>query len=618
MKGLNAPVIFLLLVFSFGCLPSSDNNAAFFFTDHVGRAEADYDRDRFLSVRKDGLLSAPITLQAETRISLTPPLPSRLSFTVQLPQQPILRYAIAVKTLGDPDDWAAVEFRLSVTGGAEMRTVFVEGVDRSRPNRWMDRQVDLAPWSGQNVRLTFETKLRPPANRDPGTLERILPLWGNPVLVGAKRAGERPNLVLISVDCLRADHVGTYGYHRETTPNIDKLAADGVVFETAISTSSWTIPAHMSMFTGLLPSFHGVTKIHKLDGAIPYLPELLARSGYHTSGVASWVYLSQAFGFERGFHIYEALVREETRANEVVDVAIEQARRGEPQSQFLFLHLFDPHAPYLPKRELLDRFGPRPADISDLHDEILRAGAAANEVKTKELVQLYDSEIAYVDKELGRFFDELKAMGLYHRSLIMLTADHGEAFYEHDHWQHTESLYEEIVRVPLIVKWPQPSPKGRVKEPVSQVDIFASLLEVAGIPPPPTSARDLARFVREKARASDLEPAISEVTWSSPNNETAKISFRTGERKYIATLSRSAGGEGVSRLVEEELYDLVNDPRETRNLLPEAATDAGSFRRQMWTFLDKAKRSREGRRSQPVELDEATRERLRALGYTWH
>jgi len=373
------------------------------------------------------------------------------------------------------------------------------------------------------------------------------------------------------------------------------------------------------MLTGLLPSFHGATKERKLAPSIPYLPEILAANGYHSSGVATWIYLSQIFGFERGFHIYKVLDDEATRADTVVDAGLELIHRAKDQNQFLFLHVLDAHAPYLPTRDFMERFGPRPKDISDLYDRIMKTGKPASDEDTGALIRLYDAEIAYTDRALGRLFRELKTLGLYEKSLIVLTADHGEAFFEHGHWQHTETLYEEIVRVPLIVKWPEPSPRTRVEDLVSLIDIFPTVLQAAGLSPTTTSAVNLGRYVGEGKEPSASPMAVSEVGSWSPNGTSMKISFRTEELKYMATLVGPPGeGVSLSQLRQEELYDLAKDPGERQNLLLDSPGDAEAFRRRMETFLEKAERVREERLGQTVVLDEAVKERLRSLGYVEH
>jgi arylsulfatase A-like enzyme len=584
--------------------------------DRLDGAETDFDPVQFRSVRKDGLLSSPVTLAGETRRSLTPPLPSRLTYRVDVPSDPILSFAIGATPLGDGPLAAAVDFLVHVDPPGNEDPIFSATLQRHQSNQWMANAVDLSPWSGQRVTLTFETKTRTAE----ATQQPILAAWGDPVLASspAKLAKQaKPNLILISIDCLRADHLGTYGYERNTSPNLDRFAEDGVVFETAVSTSSWTLPTHMSMMTGLMPSFHGATKWEKLDRSVPYLPEMLAEHGYQTTGVASWVYVSQIYGFERGFDVYRVL--EDPTAQDVIDAAIEQLRMKKGQNHFLFIHLLDPHWPYLPPSDFLARFGPRPRDISDLQDLILRAEPPPSETERDEIIRLYDGEIAFTDQELGRFFEQLKALGLYDNSLIIVTADHGEAFYEHGHWQHSQTLYEEIIRIPMIVKWPGDGLKGRIRAQVSQVDIFPSLLQAAGIEPPMTEFFSLRDLADSERRGSEERMVMSEVTWRSPNETSMKVSFRTERLKFLATLAGPVGDDlGVSETRQEELYDLVADPHERANLAAERSEELTSFRSRVRSFIDGARAQRSTRQGQQIELDEELLERLRALGYVDH
>lgn len=607
-------VYVLLGVCAFGCeRPIED---PYFFAEHVQTATAAYDRTAFDSFRKGTALSGQITFEEDSRQSLIPPFPSRVAFDLLVPDgAPALQLGVGVKVLDDSDVWPAVEFRLSIDTGREEELLFQEDVDRSRPNRWIDRELDLTRWAGKNVRLTFETRLRRRAGRIPWTARRILPAWGNPFLSAASLDDRPSPLILISIDCLRSDHVGAYGYLRDTTPNLDRLAAEGTLFETSISTSSWTLPSHLSMLTGLYPSLHGGTKWHKLDPSIAYLPELLARRGYLTTGVVSWVYLSPIYGFDRGFHEYRVVSDLDTRAEEVIDAAILQVRKGAAVPHFLFIHLFDPHWPYSPPAEFLDRFGPRPGDLSDLQDRTASREPPKDKDEREDIVRLYDAEIAYTDFQLGRFIQELKSAGLYEGALILVTADHGEAFFEHGHWQHSASLYDEIVRVPLIVKWPRSSPSARVGARVSQIDIFATLASAAGIAGPWGEAQDLEVY-RNQSSDTARNATISEVSWKSPNGNFLKISFRTDQEKYVAILEGPPGDElDLSRIREEELYDLTSDSAERKNLTL-SRSDLEGFRAWLRAYLRAAWESRIKTGGVPVKLDHATRERLRSLGYT--
>jgi arylsulfatase A-like enzyme len=419
---------------------------------------------------------------------------------------------------------------------------------------------------------------------------------------------------LISIDCLRADHVGAYGYERNTTPRIDVFADEAVLFETAVSTAPMTPPSHMSMFTGLFPSLHDGSKFAKLALSVPYVPKILSQAGYQTDALVTGAYLSQTYGFERGFHLYRLDHRSPAAAT--VDQAIELLRLSSGRNQFLFVHLIDAHWPYQPPEKLIERFHPRPPDLAELNQKIVNNEPPSTPEEIDRVVALYDSEIASADEALGQLLDEMKIMGLYDRSLIILTADHGEAFYDHGHWQHSRTLYEELVRIPLIVKWPGQSPKGRVRSQVSQVDIFTTVLTSAGLSPPPSDGIDLLEFVSGTAEATKRRRVISENAWRSPNGWARKISIRTEKQKYIVTLAGAPGIEPTeSDLQSEELYDLIQDPNERNDLLAESSSGSEPFRRELGNYLSRARKLRASRRAESIVEDPTTRERLKSLGY---
>jgi len=568
-------------------------------------------------VREQPHTWAPVTLEDETRRGFASTLSSDLSVAVDVPRQPRLRFAIAVATL-DNEHWSPIRFRILANTGEEESVVFAETVARRDRNRWLSQEIDLGPWADSTVRLTFETRARAAASTDATETQTLVTLWGNPVLVSADCCEERPPIVLISIDCLRADHVGAYGYERDTTPHIDAFADDAVLFETAVSTAPMTLPSHTSMFTGLFPSRHDGSKWAKIDSTTPYLAEILSRAGYQTDALVTGAYLSQDYGFERGFDFY--FMDYPSPAAETVDQGIELLRLGEGADQFLFLHLIDAHWPYQPPEELRDRFVTQPSDIGPLLHKIVNHEPPSSPREVEQVIGLYDSEILSIDTALGRFFDAMKSMGLYDRSLIILIADHGEAFYGRGHWQHSQTLHEELIRIPLIVKWPDtPSegwPRGRIPNQVSQVDLFPTILSAAGITPPTSDGLDLREFVEQTAEAKKERSLISENAWRSPIGWARKLSIRTDRLKYIVSLSAPPGVEPTEEHVEhEELYDLVADPDERVNLLDEADFDVEPFRRELASYLGDARAMRASRDSEGIVEDETTLERLRSLGY---
>ncbi|HJS73211.1 MAG TPA: sulfatase-like hydrolase/transferase, partial [Vicinamibacteria bacterium] len=416
-------------------------------------------------------------------------------------------------------------------------------------------------------------------------------------------------LILISIDCLRADHVGAYGYERDTTPALDALAKDGVVYEDAVSVSSWTLPTHMSMLTGVLPTQHGLRHDQKRFASVPYLPEILARKGYETIGIVSSLLLTPTFGFDEGFDRYHALV--DVPAASLVDHAIREVAVPDGRSRFLFLHLFDAHWPYQPPPELLTRFGPRPKDISDLLKKVIDRRPPAGPDEVEELKRLYDAEIFAADRELGRFFQALKDAGRYDRALIVVTADHGEGFYEHGFWQHSEVIYSEVTRVPLIVKWPENVRRGRESRVVDQLHLFPTILEAASLETP---------LARKGLAAAEEAEALTEITWEGNETRGAamKIAIRKGPLKYVATFEGDVSDpKFVSRLVREELYDRSRDPGETNDLYGKtaAASSRSGFQSDARRFLEEVRARRSSDPARAIVLDEETRERLRALGY---
>ena len=272
------------------------------------------------------------------------------------------------------------------------------------------------------------------------------------------------NVVLITLDTTRPDHLGVYGYERATSPTLDMLAAESQVFDNAYSTSSWTLPAHASLFTGMLPTSHGADK--DPDGAlvlsaavetpeswkiyranaprddVQTLAEVLKGAGYATGAVVGGPWMKRVFGLGRGFDSYddENVVADGRAAGEVT----ERARtwlRAQKTPFFLFLNYFDPHTPYTAPTPYVKRvLGAEPFSRDASQDQ--------------KALLLYDAEIRYTDDQIALLFLELRRLGLYDSSWIVVTADHGELFGEHDRHGHGVTLDQEVVRIPLIVKPP--------------------------------------------------------------------------------------------------------------------------------------------------------------------
>ncbi len=588
----------------------SPPEATYFFTDHVEET------------RGHTASASAVTLGDETRLSLVAPLGSKTTFTSSVPVGAKLIFGIGVALPQGDVLPARVEFRIQAETGNRRETVFSEIVPRYRPNQWEDREVDLRSWSRATVRFTFETQpLVPRTERSAGPA-RVLEhhqaaaSWGNPVLSGTTHNGQPPfKLILISIDCLRADHVGFAGYSRDTTPRLDELAARGTVFDNAVSAAPETLPSHTSMLTGMPPSLHGATKWHKLPPTVPFLPEILAGEGFQVDAVVTGAYLSQSFGFERGFHTFRFL--DQPGAEATIDAALDLLQRAEGQDQFLLIHLFDPHWPYRPPRDLVDKFGPRPTDISGLLDNVYdQANPPKRPEEIEEVVNLYDAEVFYSDREIGRFLDAMRSSNLLESAFVLVVGDHGEAFFEHELWQHTLTLYEEMIRVPLLVKWPGAGNSNRIGAPTSHMDLFPTILKAAGIDPPPSKGQDLRELAGSTETPRNPRLIISEGGWRTEDVSHSFFAFRAEPLKYLAHLERSFGEAwSAARIVSEELYDLHHDPQERFDLKNERRADLDAFRESLRAYLIEVDEVGTRQKSEEILMDKSVEDRLRRLGY---
>ncbi|MBK7878691.1 MAG: sulfatase [Planctomycetes bacterium] len=435
---------------------------------------------------------------------------------------------------------------------------------------------------------------------------------------GSPASQRRPNVLLVSIDTLRADHLGCYGYPRDTSPNLDRIARDGVCFERAVSTTSWTLPAHVSMLTGLPISVHGIcddrlwSRTDAIGRRIPpplrgtFVSETLQAAGYATAGFFSFDFLDSIYGFGLGFDAWERcgadvfsdpelrdeflalraagefaaiegfLERNAARMErgrrttpETLDRAIawlDQHERDEPKDPFfLFVHLFDVHDPYKPPPEY-DRFGD-PAysgsidgRIDTSKNEVLYTGLSRADIARR--ISLYDGGIAFVDHQLGRLFDRLGALGVDENTLVIVTSDHGEEFFEHGRQGHHRQLYMESLHVPLLMRWPARFPADRrVEGTVGLIDIVPTVLAAAGVRAPnPLSGADLAPFARgEQANGGRMYVSLL-------NLFEARGAGQDQAHKRIESLIRGDEQVLVSWCQDQapriESWDLAEDPRE--------------------------------------------------------
>jgi len=432
----------------------------------------------------------------------------------------------------------------------------------------------------------------------------------------------RPSIVLIIVDALRADRLGCYGYSRPTSPHLDALAAEGMVFTDAMAQAPETASSLPSLMTGWRAHEHGVgwaqrgDEVYARTTRLPTLAEILHRRGYATAAFCANPIIGPATGMARGFEEFDYPIGKlpvwrHGSASDVNRCALEWLgrRRFRNKPFFLYLHYIDPHNLYRPPSEfcLFGRPGYTAEDervnvelnlVFDpgvdqaATDQALAKHALSRDDVTR-MSDLYDGEVRCADHAIGELLQQLRDAGLYEHTIIIVTADHGEAFLEHDQLEHGGALYQELIRVPLVMRFPGLPGGRRVSELVESTDIAPTVLEAAGLEEvPPMSGRSLYSYL---ARGSPIpeRPAVAELA------ARRAYAVRLGHLKLITSPDR------------RELYDLARDPRECSNLASAQPKEVARLATALQQELARrpAAKGREQRLS-PKEL-----KALRALGY---
>lgn len=404
-------------------------------------------------------------------------------------------------------------------------------------------------------------------------------------------------LLLISIDTLRPDHLGAYGYDRPTSPQIDRFARDAVRFDTVIASAPSTLPSHASIFTSLPVSRHGAflsLQAPLADGHVT-LAELLREAGYETAAFHGGAQMAERFGLGQGFSTYEEV---DGPFVETLERARAWLTEHGEERFFLFLHTYAVHHPYTPAEATIELFdegydGPLPDHVSvELLKRINRGQLETSKEDRAHIERAYDAEIREMDRDLGRFFDWLKAHGLYERALVVLTSDHGEEFGEHG-WVgwHAHTLYDEVLRVPLLIKLPLSAHGGSTVDAMARgVDLAPTVLDLLGLP------------AADSFEGVSLSPRIRGEGGSVP----AAVSER--DHQPVTTAVRTERW----KLIEGKLFDLAADPSETT---PRPDALHRDVRTRLGEEMSRVSRARAQDESGPTTLDPKTEAQLRALGY---
>jgi arylsulfatase A-like enzyme/predicted negative regulator of RcsB-dependent stress response len=391
------------------------------------------------------------------------------------------------------------------------------------------------------------------------------------------------NVVLISVDTCRADYLGCYGHAGRTTPNIDQIAGQGVIFKNVVTAAPMTLPAHCSMLTGKIPPYHGVhdNLDYRLAESEVTLAEILKEDGFVTGGIISASVLGSQFGIGQGFDTFNDRFEKagmdslmvERRGGQSTRLALDWLGRHKDERFFLFLHYFDPHFDYVPPEPFASEFADNP----------------------------YAGEIAYTDYCIAQVIQKLKELGLFDSSLIIITGDHGEMLGEHGELTHGYFIYESAIKVPLIFKLPGQNKPKEIKEVVGLVDIVPTVCGLLDIgPPPQVQGKDLRPYLFGKSVVSGERHVYTESLIPTKYSANTLLGVVTDKLKYIQT-------------TRPELYDLAKDRQESENLINQSPQRARILQDRLRKILEESVPT-SGSSSKTL-LDEEARKRLESLGY---
>ena len=418
----------------------------------------------------------------------------------------------------------------------------------------------------------------------------VRPQFSGTTVQAAPPPSGAPNIVFITLDTVRADHLSAYGYSRPTTPNIDRFAKSGVLFENAIAPTSWTLASHASMFTGLLPQQHGADWSVSVASNPWTLAEILRARGYETAGfVANDLYLEKGWGIAQGFQTYDdcSLSLRYNLAQTFIGNAIIQPlyqslwrytafdRRDAQQIHagvfdwyrhhshvpfFLFINYFDTHLPYIISKTHSDRFGKASNALARELVFCQKPGqdpTPFNAEQRRSLIDAYDNCLAYLDNQVGKLLEFLRRSPEWRNTIVIITSDHGEEFGKHDSYSHGHNLYRGGLDVPLIIAGPGVPQGVRVNHVVGARQLFSTVLDLAGGGKTPFSRTSLARFWNPEFKPMPFDNAVvSElVPLNDPDGRDTMISLTTPEYQYIA-----------HRDGRQELYNWTADPEEQNNL----------------------------------------------------
>jgi arylsulfatase A-like enzyme len=464
----------------------------------------------------------------------------------------------------------------------------------------------LKAYSGRSITLKFESKTEAKYLSETPTLA-----VSNPIVTTDNKFPERlvRHIFIITADALRADHLGCYGYNRPTSPSIDLFSKDAVLFENAISQGAATLPSTASLFTSVYPSAHKTdVNNSKLPEIFLTLPEMMTAKGYLTSGFVQNEFLNPPHGLADGFswYLYDKFGY---HTEQRLIPALEWITDMRDLPTFCFFHMLHPHSPYIPPPDIANLFHVSLSPLASSNKKLVEMdskGIILSKEEREQLMTLYDGEILHLDRIFASFIERLKQLHIYDESLIIFLSDHGESFQEHGRWGHGGTVYQDMIHVPLLIKFPATYKKQglRISQDVQTMDLTPTILELIGTPQP--------GFFQGKS----LLPLIN----NTRNTEkTRSIFCEVLNGKLLAVIKEGFKYVYSGQTQKEELYDLRADGGETVDISQKRPDLMKKFRMERTAFFQRASEWRQkhlkGNEGEHITLDEKQTEELRALGY---
>jgi choline-sulfatase len=545
-----------------------------------------------------------VTIGESQRKAIVLEAPTTLSYFIEIPKSGKLSLR-----LGAPKAGATARVRITPEGGSP-----TELVNKAAAAAWDEQVIALDKWAGTAAKLELVAE-------GSGSVAFSSPS----ILVPETKLDEiktpAKNVVVLLIDTMRADFLRTNNEKTKVkTPVLEQLAKEGVVFDAAQSPENWTKPSVASVLTGLYPMTHGTKQSEsRLSDSALMVSEVLKGAGFATGTFLANGYVSDKFGFKQGWDHYTNYIRENksTLAENVFKDAGDWVEKQKDKRFFAYIQTIDPHVPYDPPAEFLklydagDYTGPVRPRLTPQQLEDAKASPAKITFSARDreyLVSLYNGEVSYHDHHLGTFIERLKKLGLYDQTVFVIVSDHGEEFYDHSSYGHGHSVYQELLHVPFIVRWPGVVPAARhIEETVSTVDVSPTILSAVGVPVPDVM---------------EGHDRVAHMRGEVPTGPAVAFSDFLDDRRVI----RAGRWKLILRGLNVTLFDLQTDPSEKTELDPQKHPVAMRYcRTLLGQFMGAADRgdwlsANQTRKSvvlkqEAAEMDDATKAGLKALGY---